>query len=120
MAVSLLLGGALSPSVARAGCGDHVLLPGQAPAQAAVPTGPVSPLPGPAAPCTGPNCSRPLPLPLAPVAPVEQAVEPWACLPPALAGSRGPGPSALALDRASDLPPPLSGRLFRPPRPLAS
>jgi hypothetical protein len=60
--LALLVGDVLSPSQARAGCGNHLVV--------VLDEGGTgdSPLPFPPGPCTGPNCSRSEELPLAPAA----------------------------------------------------
>jgi hypothetical protein len=63
--LALLLVDVLSPSVAQAGCGDHLRT-----VRVGAPQAEPTPMPlAPGGPCTGPNCSRdPEHLPLAPAA----------------------------------------------------
>jgi hypothetical protein len=110
--VALLLGELLSPSAARAGCGDHV----QIPRALVVPIDDPADLPAhPAAPCTGAACSLPEQIPLAPVAPSPTLTDLWGQVASTSDGNR-PSPSGwLSL---SDTPPSqsLATSIFHPPR----
>ena len=110
--LALLLVDVLSPSVARAGCGDHLRA-----VRVGAPQAEPSPMPAtPGEPCTGPNCSRaPEHLPLAPasVKVTLPDLDARLCEPPARDGS---GEAGWLRRPDSHFPVRISVSIFHPPR----
>jgi hypothetical protein len=109
----LLAGILAAPATARASCGDYVLL-GNHPA--ALPEAPPGSQTQPR-PCSGPLCSRPTPLPSAPVATTPTPVEDRCCpLPPLLLDDSQAGERLLEFFCPKPRHP--SVAVYHPPRPL--
>jgi hypothetical protein len=114
-----------APTRAGAGCGDYVVRGTSTPdvaspdtiaagprhIQTGKPTGPTPPV----APCHGPRCSRGLPSPIPPAAPVVLRAEKWGTITVALAA---PEHSVPAVHTERTLGPPSDHieQIFHPPR----
>jgi hypothetical protein len=111
-----------APSVARASCGDYVVMRGPH-AEAAMPPGPwhsaeapVPVRPDPHKPCSGPNCSRGPVVPSLPAPTVgPPAPHEWGSLtgPPAFAA---PGHESFLFESSPSQPIRLTRSIFHPPR----